>query len=85
MRTLLFFCPAVREEVAVCFRWSAVGHGSGLVEDVCEVVEEVDIVEPARTCEGVEDASSLGAGMAAEEEGVASYIFRSIPTQSEAA
>lgn len=54
------------------FGGRSVGHGSGLVEDVCEVVEEVYAHVAAGACEGVEDASSLGSGMAAEEEGAAS-------------
>ena len=66
----MLFGPAVREEVAEGFGLGAVGHVSHAVEQVGEVLEEVDLVESAGAGQGVEDAPSLGSGVASEEQRV---------------
>lgn len=40
------------------------------VEYVREIFEEVDAMQPAGTCQRIEDASALGTGVASEEQRV---------------
>ena len=68
--TLLFLCPPVRKEIPVGFDWSPVRHFSHPVEQVGEIFEEVDAMQPAGTCQRIEDASALGTGVASEEQRV---------------
>ena len=67
---LLFLCPFIRKEISVGFDRGLVRHFGHPVEQVGEIFEEVDAVQPAGTRQRIEDASALGAGMASEEQGV---------------
>ncbi len=60
---LLFLCPFIRKEISVCFDRGPVRHFRHPVEQVGEIFEEVDAVQPAGTRQRIEDASALGAGI----------------------
>ena len=67
---LLFLCPFIWKEISVGFDRGPVRHFGHPVEQVGEIFEEVDVMQPAGTCKRIEDASALGAGMASEEQRV---------------